>query len=80
MNDYETGISLLQKALSLEPDFSDAHYNLAVAYSYENNFAAASYHCDRAIELGYVPELDFLQLLQSQKIGVGNEGGDGARK
>jgi hypothetical protein len=43
----------------MEPSFSVAHNNLAIAYLENGEYEMAVEHCDKAVELGYevAPEI-----------------------
>lgn len=57
-------IQAYQSCLAVNPDYFLAHNNLAVAFFHENNFDLAIKHADRALELGYHVDPDFLLLLK----------------
>jgi len=48
----QTAISNFLKAIEFQPNFRDAHRNLAIAYVQENNFEKAEPSLRKAIELG----------------------------
>jgi tetratricopeptide (TPR) repeat protein len=55
-----------QEAVKLEPDFSMAQNNLAVALYYNGNYQAAKTHADKAIKLGYTVDQRFLEALNQE--------------
>jgi tetratricopeptide (TPR) repeat protein len=50
---WDEAITEFKKAIALNPNFAEAHYNLAVSYYYKGQHGLAIKHCDQAIELGY---------------------------
>ena len=48
----QTAISNFLKAIEFQPNFRDAHRNLAIAYVQENNFEKAEPSLRKSIELG----------------------------
>lgn len=51
----------LLKAIELEPNFHEAHYNLALVYLQEQEFEKAKLHAEKAVEIS--PNQDYLRLL-----------------
>lgn len=62
-NDREALVAF-NKAIEIEPAFADAHNNLAVIYYYQKQYDLAIKHCDRAIELRYSVNPEFLKLIE----------------
>ncbi len=60
----EEAIAVFKEALRIIPDFADVHNNLAVSYYYGKQYDLAIKHCDRAINLGYEVNPEFLKLLE----------------
>lgn len=50
---YQEAIAPYEHALELKPDYSDAHYNLALTYIELNQLEKANQHAQRAYALGY---------------------------
>ncbi|MCA9399543.1 MAG: tetratricopeptide repeat protein, partial [Candidatus Omnitrophica bacterium] len=48
---YDKAIKALETAISLNPQYAEAHYNLAGLYAYSKNKEKALYHFDRSQEL-----------------------------
>lgn len=61
--------SALRKALQLDPDYADAHYNLALVYAGEQppSPSLARWHYDRAVTLGHARNPDFEKTLPAAK-------------
>ncbi len=61
--------SALRKALQLDPDYGDAHYNLALVYAGEKppSPALARWHYDRAVTLGHTKNPDLEKMLPPAK-------------
>ncbi|HEX4119045.1 MAG TPA: tetratricopeptide repeat protein [Verrucomicrobiae bacterium] len=59
----------LRKALELDPDYSDAHYNLAFVYATEKppSPELARWHYKRALDLGHPKNPALEKLLEGQK-------------
>jgi tetratricopeptide (TPR) repeat protein len=55
-----------QEAAKLEPDFSMAQNNLAVALYYNGNYETAKKHVDKAIKLGYEVDQRFIDALNQK--------------
>ncbi|MDP7422576.1 MAG: tetratricopeptide repeat protein [bacterium] len=53
-----------QKAVELKPDFAEPHVYLAAIYFAETEFDLAVKHCDRARELGFEVNREFLESLE----------------
>ncbi len=69
--DYDGAIVDFQKALEIEPKDVAVHFNLACAYSLNENTEKAFYHLDKAVELGFddfqrIREHDALAYLRIQ--------------
>jgi tetratricopeptide (TPR) repeat protein len=62
----EKALEAAQKAVKLEPDFSMAQNNLAVAFYYNGDYEAARKHADKALELGYAVDQRFLDALNEE--------------
>ena len=56
----KVGEKLVEKA----PDFSVGHNNLAVAYYSSNEYDKAIEHLDKAVELGFQANPDFINSLE----------------
>jgi len=54
-------------ALEVEPDFSIAHNNLAIAYLENKEPAKAIRHFDRALELGYEVAPEIVREIQAHR-------------
>jgi tetratricopeptide (TPR) repeat protein len=52
----------LRKALEVDPDYSEAHYNLGYAYRKDGKFALAEKHLKRALEIDPKYELAYAEL------------------
>jgi tetratricopeptide (TPR) repeat protein len=59
----------LRKALQLDPDYADAHYNLAFVYATEKppSPSLARWHYDRAVALGHAKNPDLEKMLPASK-------------
>ena len=64
MGKYEEAIAVYKKALGLNPDYAPSHGKLAIAYYRKKQYDLAIRHCDRAIELGYKVDPEFLKFLK----------------
>ncbi len=62
----DKALAAAQEAVKLEPDFSMAQNNLAVALYYNGNYQAARKHVDKATELGYDVDQRFLDALNRE--------------
>lgn len=51
--DYDGAITDFEKALEIDPKDVAVHFNLACAYSLNENTAKALYHIDMAVKLGF---------------------------
>lgn len=60
-------MALFRKTVELDPNNPDGHYNLAASYSQKKKYRLAITHCDRAIELGYRADPEFLKLLEQYR-------------
>ena len=60
----DKAIAECQKALAINPDFEFAHYSLSVAHFFKGNYALATAHYDKAVELGYGGNPEFMELLK----------------
>lgn len=47
----------LKKAIVVNPNYAEAHYNLAAAYYHKKQYKLAIEHCDKAREFGYSVQL-----------------------
>ena len=56
----------LKRAISLKPDFAEAHNDLAVVYASVEpaRWRLAAYHANKAVTLGYEVEKGFLALIE----------------
>ncbi len=61
---FDEEIAECKKAIAINPNYAEAHYNLAVAYYYKGQYGLAIEHCDRAIELGCKVRPGFLEALK----------------
>ena len=61
---YDETIAEFKRAIEINPNYAEAHNNLAVAYYYKEEYSLAIKHCDRAIELGLRPHPGFLEALK----------------
>jgi len=61
---YKDAIISFKKAIEISPDYANAYYNLSLIYFYEKQFDLAIQYCDKAIELGYRVDPEFLKLLE----------------
>jgi tetratricopeptide (TPR) repeat protein len=52
MGNYTQAISYYQKAISIDPNYSLAYYNMGVAYSDMENYTQALYNYRKAAQLG----------------------------
>ena len=57
-------IELYKKLLEINPELASAHNNLGVAYYYTKQYDLSVKHINRAIELGYKVNPEFLELLR----------------
>jgi len=48
----------------MAPDFALGHNNLASAYYNNNDYEKAIEHLDKAIELGFAPHPEFIEVLK----------------
>jgi tetratricopeptide (TPR) repeat protein len=61
---FDEAIAEYKKAIAINPNLAEAHYNLAVAYYYKGQHGLAIEPCDRAIELGYKAQPELLEALK----------------
>ena len=61
---YDKAIAEYKKALEINPEFAGAHYGLAIAYYYKEEYSLAIKHCDRAMELGQEVDPEWLKALE----------------
>jgi Flp pilus assembly protein TadD len=56
----------IRRAIEIDPQYADAHFNLAVVYSKERNpkVELARYHYKKALDLGAKPDPDLEALLK----------------
>ncbi len=66
LEDFEPALVSAKKGIEYEPDFPMAHNNLAVAFYYNKDFAAAKKSLDKAKQLGYSPEPMFVEALEKE--------------
>ena len=57
-------IAEYKKAIEINPNDAITHNNLADAYYRKGEYSLAIKHCDKAIELGYQVDPEFLKALQ----------------
>ena len=57
-------IAAYKKAIAIDFEHADAHYNLALAYYFNGQYGLAIKHCDKAVELGAKVRSKFLKLLK----------------
>ena len=62
----EKALEAARKAVKLEPDFSMAQNNLAVAFYYNGDYEGARKHADKARKLGYEVDQRFLDALNKE--------------
>jgi tetratricopeptide (TPR) repeat protein len=58
---------LLKEILRVKPDLALAYNNLAVAYYYLKQYGLAVKNCQKAKDLGYAVEPEFVNLLNRHK-------------
>jgi TolB-like protein len=58
--DYKTAVSVIERALSLNPSSAAAHYWGAIIHASSGNFAAVTAHANRALRLSPFDPLAFL--------------------
>lgn len=56
-----------KKVLNINPQNAAAYYNVAIAYYNRQEFALARKYCQKAVDLGYVANPKFLQLLSAYR-------------
>jgi tetratricopeptide (TPR) repeat protein len=61
---YDEAISAYKKAIEINPKYAKAHNNLAQAYYEKGEYSLAIEHLDRATELGYKVDPEFLERLE----------------
>ena len=64
--DYNSEILSYNKALDLEPNYAQAHFNLAVVLSLKEDFDGAAEHFKRAIQLDFQFNKPFVQRFLAQ--------------
>jgi Flp pilus assembly protein TadD len=62
----DRAVAAARKGLELDPDSALGHNNLAVALYFKGNFAEARNHLDKARELGYSVDPNFVLSLQKK--------------
>ncbi len=62
----ERAVKAARKGLELEPDSPLGHNNLAVALYFGEQFAEAKHHMDKARELGYSVDANFVSSLEKK--------------
>ena len=67
-NDFKTAATEFHKAVELQPDFGDAHYELAKTYFRLQDMMAARTHLNQALSLGVKPDTKFEEVLRSTNI------------
>ena len=60
----DDAIALYKMVIEINPNNAEAHKSLALAYYYKREYSLAVYHLNRAIELGYKVNPEFLELLR----------------
>jgi tetratricopeptide (TPR) repeat protein len=60
----EKAVSELNVAVDLKPDYAEAYYNLAVSYAGMDKLKLAREFADKAKELDYPIEEDFLESIK----------------
>ncbi len=60
----DRAVKAARKGLELSPDSALGHNNLAVALYFKGNYADAKNHLDKAKELGYSVDPNFVSSLQ----------------
>jgi TM2 domain-containing membrane protein YozV len=63
--DYDGAIEDFKKALEIEPDDIATHFNIACAYSINENAERAFFHLDQAVENGFT---DFKRIREHDKL------------
>ena len=53
-----------EKAIEIDSNYAAAHFNLATTYYNDKQYSLSIKHCNRAIELGYKVNPEFLKLLE----------------
>lgn len=75
IRDYNQAINYCKKAIVYNPDYSEAHFNIAYSYSALNNFDSAYYYSKRLIEIdpNYLKIYEFLNdfLTKNNKVNEG---------
>ena len=64
---YDEAIAECKKALEINPNFAEAHNNLAVSYYYKGEYSLAIEHFDRAMELGQEVDPEWLKDLEEYR-------------
>ncbi len=60
----EDAVALFKRAMKINPNYAEAYNNLAIIYYNKKQYSLAVKHCNRAIELGYKVNPEFLKLLE----------------
>ena len=60
---HDEAIINCKKAIAINPNFAESHYNLSVAYYYEKQYKSAIIHYDKFLELGGKPNPKLAQAL-----------------
>ncbi|MDD5692513.1 MAG: tetratricopeptide repeat protein [Candidatus Omnitrophica bacterium] len=63
----DKAISIWETIVARSPNFTTAHFNLAVFYYKQGKYDPAIRHCDKLIELGNQVDPDFLKLLEPHR-------------
>jgi Flp pilus assembly protein TadD len=58
-----------KKTLEIDENFAVAHNNLAIAYLEKGNIEKASFHCNKARELGYEVPSEIISEIEGAKAG-----------
>jgi protein O-mannosyl-transferase len=64
---YNRALSFYLQALSIDPNLSEVHNNLAVLYYYLNDHASAIKHFNVAVALGYKVDPEFQKLVKKHQ-------------
>ncbi len=67
INNYKESEAALSRLIELDPKYAAAYYNLAVVYHKNGDYESAIKNCDKAIELGYKANPEFLKVLQKHR-------------
>ncbi len=53
LKEYDEAITILEEALTIDPNEKQTHYNLSSIYSIKEQKEKSFFHLERAVELGY---------------------------